>query len=77
MSTTRAGTVATIGATHELEGFALVGASVHPAATAEEALAAWRDLDEGVALVILSRDAATTLAPALAERPQTLTVTMP
>lgn len=71
------GSVAAIGATHELEGFALVGATVIAAATPSQATEAWRTLDENVGLVILSPAAAEMLDSFLSERPHTLTVVMP
>lgn len=77
MSTSGNGTVAAIGATHQLEGFALVGARIHRAATTEETLAVWRGLADDVVLAILSREAAAALEPVLSERRNILTVTMP
>lgn len=47
-------TVVGIGATHEMEGFALAGVRVIPAASAAEVTAAWAELDADVGLVILS-----------------------
>lgn len=70
-------TVAAIGETHELEGFALVGVAVTPAATEAHIVDAWRNLDDDVGLVILSRAAAEALRPMFADRPDTLTVAMP
>jgi vacuolar-type H+-ATPase subunit F/Vma7 len=70
-------TVAAIGATHEFEGFALIGVSVITATDESQVLDAWRRLDDEVGLVILSRDAVGILRPMLADRPHTLTVVMP
>ncbi len=70
-------TVAAIGETHELEGFALVGVHIQTAGTPEALLDAWHNLDSDVGLVILSPAAADTLQSSLAERPDTLTVVMP
>jgi len=70
-------TVAAIGETHELQGFALVGVAVTPAANRAQVIEAWENLDDDVGLVILSRRAAETLRPMLANRRDTLTVAMP
>jgi vacuolar-type H+-ATPase subunit F/Vma7 len=70
-------TVAAIGETHGLEGFALVGVTIHAASTNAEIIDAWGNLDPDVGLVILSATAADALQPLLADRPDTLTVTMP
>lgn len=65
-----------IGATHEMEGFALAGVRVIPAATDTEVAVAWSGLDDEVGLVILSPAAALVRAT-LADRPGVLTVVMP
>jgi vacuolar-type H+-ATPase subunit F/Vma7 len=70
-------TVAAIGETHELEGFALAGVAVIAAATRTQVIDAWQNLDPGVSLVILSPAAGETLDQMLADRPDTLTVAMP
>lgn len=70
-------TVAAIGSTHELEGFALAGVPVHRAATQDDVVRAWACLDPDVGLVILSPDAADVLASRLDERPDTLVAVMP
>lgn len=70
-------TVAAIGETHEIEGFALVGARVIGTETSDGVIAAWQNLDRDVGLVILSSRAAETLLPMLADRPDTLTLVMP
>jgi vacuolar-type H+-ATPase subunit F/Vma7 len=70
-------TVAAIGETHELEGFALVGVTVIATTTPDQVIDAWRNLDPNVSLVILSPAANKTLHPMLADRSDTLTVAMP
>jgi len=71
------GTVVAIGGTHELEGFALVGAHVARARSDTEILRAWADLSPGAGLVILSSDAARTLHEQLAAQPDVLTAVLP
>ena len=70
-------TVAAIGETHELEGFALAGVTVIATTTSTQVIDAWQNLGSNVGLVILSPAADQTLHPMLAERPGTLTVAMP
>ncbi len=70
-------TVVALGERHELEGFALVGASVIMTTTDDDVRAAWRDLDTDVGLVILSAGAARILRADLGDRPDVLTVVMP
>jgi vacuolar-type H+-ATPase subunit F/Vma7 len=74
-------TVAAIGAQLEIGGFGLAGARVYPADGAEQVRAAWRDLPDDVAVVILTRPAAEALAEALAAAPAApgapLTIVMP
>jgi vacuolar-type H+-ATPase subunit F/Vma7 len=70
-------TVVALGDSHELEGFALVGAVVIRAAGDAAISAAWNGLDTDVGLVILSPDAAKILGSRLGERTDVLTVTMP
>lgn len=70
-------TVVGIGATHEMEGFALAGVQVIPAATDDEVTTAWAGLGDDVGLVILSLAAASHLEGELASRQDVLTVVMP
>jgi vacuolar-type H+-ATPase subunit F/Vma7 len=70
-------TVVGIGATHEMEGFALAGVTVIPAALDAEVTAAWAGLDADVGLVILSADAGRQLRTVLDSRTDVLTVVMP
>jgi vacuolar-type H+-ATPase subunit F/Vma7 len=69
--------VVAIGATHEMEGFALAGVQVIPAATKAAVTAAWTGLDHDVGLVILSPATAEQLGPDIASRSDLLTVVMP
>ncbi len=70
-------TVAAIGDTHELEGFALVGVDVQIADSVAASAAAWSSLGSDVGLVILSPRAARDLETELDNRPDVLTVVMP
>ncbi len=70
-------TIVAIGATHEIEGFALAGVDVAIATTDDELTRAWRELDENVGLVILTSCAADRLEFLLDERPDVLTAVMP
>ena len=70
-------TVAAIGATHEIEGFALAGVRVIQAGADAEVIAAWAELGDDIGLVILSPAAALVLDGQLAERPEVLTAVMP
>ncbi len=66
-----------IGATHEMEGFALAGVHVIPASTDAEVTAAWAGLDSDVGLVVLSPAAFQEIQDGLDSRPDLLTVVMP
>jgi vacuolar-type H+-ATPase subunit F/Vma7 len=70
-------TVVAIGATHEMEGFALVGVHLVTAATDAEVAAAWAALDGDVGLVVLSPAAARALEAELRSHRDVLTVVMP
>jgi vacuolar-type H+-ATPase subunit F/Vma7 len=59
------GTVAVIGVQAQVGGFALAGAAVHPAGTAEEVGAAWRALQASVTLVVLTHAAVEALGTEL------------
>jgi vacuolar-type H+-ATPase subunit F/Vma7 len=69
--------VAAIGALPHVGGFALAGALVYPADTAEEARAAWDALPDAVAVVVLTESAAEALGTELAASQRRLTVVMP
>ena len=69
--------IVAIGATDEMEGFALAGVRVVPAAAEAEVTGAWKELADDVGLVILSPTAAEGLAGELDTRPDVLTVVMP
>ncbi len=70
-------TVVALGADDALDGFALVGVSVVPAATDDEVRDAWQHLGTDVGFVILSGDAARCLESDLDQRPDVLTVALP
>jgi vacuolar-type H+-ATPase subunit F/Vma7 len=69
--------VAAIGAMPQVGGFALAGARVYPADTAEQARAAWDALPDTVAVVILTEAAAEALGAERAPPPTPLTIVMP
>ncbi len=69
--------VLALGEAHELEGFALVGARVVPAHTAEEVRAAWARLGDDVSLLVLTRAAAAALGDDLARRDDLLSAVLP
>ncbi len=70
-------TIVAIGATYELEGFALAGVKVIAAATDAEVAHAFSVLDDEVGMVILSPAAAKALGSAVAARRDVLTAVMP
>lgn len=69
-------TAAVIGAALAVEGYALAGAAVHPAATPAEAAAAWDALPADTGLLIVTASAVRWLADRLAERPELLIAVM-
>lgn len=77
MATAAGGSVVAVGETHELQGFALAGATVVAAASDDEMEAAWTAVGEDVGLLILSARAAMVLGHRLADRPDLLTAVMP
>jgi vacuolar-type H+-ATPase subunit F/Vma7 len=70
-------TVAAIGASNAIEGFAFAGVSVIAAAAESAVLDAWQTLGPDVGLVILTPHSLSVLEPHLSERPQMLTIAMP
>ena len=68
---------AVIGEAVRTAGFALAGASVTTAETAEEARAAWRELPADVAVLVLTPRAAAWLGDELTARPDVLVEVMP
>lgn len=69
--------VAAIGGQPQVEGFALAGARIYPADDPERIRAAWRDLPETVAIVILTPAAADALGDDRLAPHAPLTVVMP
>jgi vacuolar-type H+-ATPase subunit F/Vma7 len=69
-------TAAVIGEALAVEGYALAGAVVYPADSPEAATAAFDALPPGTALVILTTNAAASLAGKLDRRADILTVVM-
>jgi vacuolar-type H+-ATPase subunit F/Vma7 len=68
---------AVIGEDLRIGGYALAGAVLCPASGETEALRAWRDLPEDVAVVVLTPSAAGWLREELPQRPAVLPVVMP
>jgi vacuolar-type H+-ATPase subunit F/Vma7 len=73
----RTGTVAVLGESARIEGFALAGALVLPAEDPAAVRDSWRDLPADVVIVILTEAAALTLGPVALESTGPLTVVMP
>jgi len=71
------GRIAALGERHRIQALALAGVEGHPAATAEEALSAWHELSAEVAVLILTRESAATLAGRLDERRDLLVTVLP
>jgi vacuolar-type H+-ATPase subunit F/Vma7 len=71
------GGVAVIGEQERVLGWALAGVQVLAARDAEEVRAAWRALERGMQVVILSPAAAEVLTDELAKSPWPLPVVMP
>jgi len=69
--------VAAIGAAPRVGGFALAGARVYPADTAEQARQAWRGMPGTVAVVILTDDAASAIGADRTAPQAPLTVVLP
>ncbi len=69
--------VAAIGAAAQVGGFALAGARVYPADTAEQARLAWRDMPDTVAVVILTEAAASALGADRTATQAPLTIVLP
>ena len=69
--------VAAIGRPSQVAGFGLAGARVLPARTAAEVQAAWAGLGEGVAVVVLTAEAALALVDERRGPRAPLTVVMP
>lgn len=66
-----------IGEAPRAEGFALAGASVVCAEGSDEVRSAWAALDDEVAVVVLTADAAAALGGEIRDRERTLVVVMP
>lgn len=71
------GTVTVIGEATEIHGWALAGAVVREADAPAAVRRAWADLDDTVALVILTPAAARALGPALDKTTRFLTAVIP
>lgn len=71
------GSVIALGESHELDGFALVGADVVHVDDPTLVRTAWAELDDDVGLVVLTGAAAEALGDLLDERPEVLKAVMP
>ena len=69
--------VAAIGASPQVGGFALAGARVYPVDTAEQARAAWREMPDAVAVVILSKAADEAIGADRVAESAPLTIVLP
>jgi vacuolar-type H+-ATPase subunit F/Vma7 len=71
------GNVAVIGEETAVAGYALAGAVVVPAESAQAVLDAWEGLGDDVEVVVLTSRAAYVLGPTRTARTRPLTVVMP
>ncbi len=71
------GRIAALGGWHRIQALAIAGVEAHPAATQEDALAAWHDLSPEVAVLILTPESAAVLAGRLDERRDLLVTVLP
>src|SRR6266571_8640852 len=69
--------VAVIGEPLRIYGYGLAGAVMFPASDQAEAISAWRDLPDDVAVAVLTPSAARWLASEIARRPGVLPVLLP
>ncbi len=71
------GRAVAIGEHARIEGFALAGVALAPAADAAAALAAWEALPDDVALLLLTPAAAAAIGDRSRERPRLVCVEVP
>jgi vacuolar-type H+-ATPase subunit F/Vma7 len=71
------GAVVAIGPPADVAGYALAGATVIAAATADDARAAWAGLGDDVALAVLAPSTAVAIGDALGDHPDVLTAVLP
>ena len=71
------GRIAALGDANRIQVLAIAGVEPHPAATVDEAVAAWQSLSPDVAVLILTSQAAAVLDERLAEHPDLLVTVMP
>lgn len=69
--------IAVLGERHSIEALRIAGVDARTAATAEEAVDAWRDLPTDVAVLILTAEAAAALGDRVEERRDLLVTVMP
>jgi vacuolar-type H+-ATPase subunit F/Vma7 len=60
-----------------VRGFSLAGAAVRPASSPDEVTAAWEEIEDDTALLIMTRSAADVLSGRLKERPWMVWTVMP
>lgn len=71
------GRIAVLGERHRIQALAIAGVEAHHAMTDEEAVLAWQQLSNDVAVLILTRQAAAALAGRLEERRDLLVTVLP
>jgi vacuolar-type H+-ATPase subunit F/Vma7 len=69
--------IAALGDRQRIQTLVLAGAEAHPANTTDEVVQAWAQLDADVAVLILTPEAAGTLAGRLPERRDVLVAVLP
>ena len=68
--------IAAVGDPHRIQLLAIAGVDAHPAASDDEAIEAWRELTDDVAVLILTPEAARALGSRVAERRDLLVTVM-
>jgi len=71
------GRIAALGDANRIQVLAIAGVEPHPAATADETVAAWQSISPDVVALILTSQAAAVLDERLAERPDLLVTVLP
>jgi vacuolar-type H+-ATPase subunit F/Vma7 len=71
------GRIAALGDGYRIQALAIAGVEPHPAATGDEAVAAWQSLSHDVAVLIVTAQAAAALGERMKERPHLLVTVLP